>query len=499
MADKINTEILQRAFESIRDERAKGANTARRIGDAFLSLLAYASQDNGAYLSREHDDAAMGLITFLKGLVSEGVAHLNQGAQFGGFVSGMATGKGAAIDGDGNAEVESIKVRSYMQVLELIVNRLSAFEGDQFFTESDTIEQVDDLGSGCYGLHLRSKYQGYFTAQHVNNVIKGMVNNLATATTSSTSASYYTSWMRINSVNAVQNYIEVTLYPDTEVPGGQNFPPCELMNIARFGNQTDETLQSCFYVSSTEGRIVKLTGVTKPILDDYNYGMVFGTVPEWVQSLNLPLVKGRDYLYAAGIITQDIIQIDYHGKPIVTYVDRGPWSETADYYSASLNEDTQKYETSDVWYTGCKWRCQKTGTHTAPRWNNTDWAMIEGNPNFTIDFIEAETVYDYDNFRAPLTIVAYLYGQDITADILDNDVAWTRYTENSRGEQRVSSDNIWSLNRGGAGKAIVLTQDDLSVESDGIPKVIRFTATVTLRDGMGDEVAQDAASFEYAD
>ena len=289
MADKINTEILQRAFESIRDERAKGANTARRIGDAFLSLLAYASQDNGAYLSREHDDAAMGLITFLKGLVSEGVAHLNQGAQFGGFVSGMATGKGAAIDGDGNAEVESIKVRSYMQVLELIVNRLSAFEGDQFFTESDTIEQVDDLGSGCYGLHLRSKYQGYFTAQHVNNVIKGVVNNLATATTSSTSASYYTSWMRINSVYAVQNYIEVTLY--TEVPGGQNFPPCELMNIARFGNQTDETLQSCFYVSSTEGRIVKLTGVTKPILDDYNYGMVFGTVPEWVQSLNLPLVK----------------------------------------------------------------------------------------------------------------------------------------------------------------------------------------------------------------
>lgn len=59
MADKINTEILQRAFESIRDERAKGANTARRIGDAFLSLLAYASQDNGAYLSREHDDAGI--------------------------------------------------------------------------------------------------------------------------------------------------------------------------------------------------------------------------------------------------------------------------------------------------------------------------------------------------------------------------------------------------------------------------------------------------------
>lgn len=497
MADKINTEILQRAFESIRDERAKGANTARRIGDAFLSLLAYASQDNGAYLSREHDDAAMGLITFLKGLVSEGVAHLNQGAQFGGFVSGMATGKGAAIDGDGNAEVESVKVRSYMQVLELIVNRLSAFEGDQFFTESDTIEQVDDLGSGCYGLHLRSKYQGYFTAQHVNNVIKGMVNNLATATTSSTSASYYTSWMRINSVNAVQNYIEVTLYPDTEVPGGQNFPPCELMNIARYGNQTDESLQSCFYISSSEGRIVKLTGVTKPILDDYNYGMVFGDMPEFVKSLDLPIVKGRDYLYAAGIITQDIIQIDYHGKPIVDFVDRGPWAEAAEYFCSALNPGTGKYETSDVWYTGCKWRCQKTGTHTAPRWNNTDWAMIEGNPAFTIDFLEDETLYDFDNFRAPLTIVATLYGQDITSDILDSDVAWTRYTENRAGEQRVTSDNIWSLEVGSkAGKAIVLTQSDLSIDSEGVPAKIRFTATVTLRDGLGDEVAQDSITLE---
>ena len=39
------------------------------------------------------------------------------------------------------------------------------------------------------------------------------------------------------------------------------------------------------------------------------------------------------------LMEEQDIQIDYHGKPIVTYVDRGPWSETADYYSASLNED----------------------------------------------------------------------------------------------------------------------------------------------------------------
>ena len=134
---------------------------------------------------------------------------------------------------------------------------------------------------------------------------------------------------------------------------------------------------------------------------------------------------------------------------------------------------------------------------SAPRWNNTDWAMIEGNPAFTIDFLEDETIYDFDNFRAPLTVVATLYGQDITSDILDSDVAWTRYTENKAGEQRVTSDNIWALEVGSkAGKAIVLTQSDLSVDSEGVPAKIRFTATVTLRDGLGDEVAQDSITLE---
>ena len=498
MADKLDKSNLQTQFEGIRDERRLQANTAYRIGNAFLSLLHFcADETSDRYLSRKHDDAAEGMITFLRGLISEQMAQFRAGAQFGGFVSGLYNGRGAQVDASGNAEVESITSRTYIRVMEMIVNRLSAQEGDTFFTESDTIESVERLVDGCYGLHLRSKYSGYFTAQHVGNVIKGVVNNIALAANTGTSAAYYTSWMRVNSVNAVKNYIEVTLYPDADVPAGKNFPPCELMNIARFGNQTDESLQSCFYISSTEGRIVKLTGVKKPILDDYNYGMVFGDMPEFIKSLDLPLVKGRDYLYAAGIITQDIIQIDYHGKPIVDYVDRGQWSEKADYFCSALNPDTGKFETSDVWYYGCKWRCCETATHTAPRWNNTDWAMIEGNPAFTVDFLEDETIFDFDNFRAPLTIVAKLYNQDVTSDILDSDVAWTRYTENKAGEQRVTSDIIWAQEVGSkAGKAIVLSQSDLSVDSEGVPATIRFTATVTLRDGLGDEVAQDSITLQ---
>lgn len=68
MAEKFDINNLREAFEAIRDERIKHANTATRIGNAFLSLLDYAANANEDKLSAIHDDTARGLITFLKGI-----------------------------------------------------------------------------------------------------------------------------------------------------------------------------------------------------------------------------------------------------------------------------------------------------------------------------------------------------------------------------------------------------------------------------------------------
>ena len=443
------------------------------------------------FLSRLVDDVAKGNLTFEKMLTVLGLSIFKSGAQFGEFVQSLYAGKGAGIDQLGNAEFESVRVRSYFEAMEFIVNRLSAIEGDQLLTEADTIESVDDLGDNCYGLHLRSKWEGYFTAQYPNNVLKGIINTLATG-----SGVYYTSWMRVNSVNTANNYIEVTLYPGEEVPAGTNYPPCEMMKIARWGNQTDTKRQSCIYLSSTEGRIVRLTGVTKPIIDRTNYGATFGELPEFLRELDLPIAEGQDYLYARGIVVQDIIRIDYQGKPVSEIVDRGPWSATGDYYCEALNPNTGRYEISDVWYNGCKYRCAKTGTTTAPAWNNTDWAMVEGNPDFTVDFAETDYLFDPDKFNLTLTIIARLYNMDITADILDADVQWTRYSEDANGVERVASDNAWALKHAGAGKSIDLTVEDCDFNGY-VPKVLKFIATVTLRDGMGNEAGTANAVFQY--
>lgn len=443
------------------------------------------------FLSRLVDDVAKGNLTFEKMLTVLGLSVFKSGAQFGEFVKSLYAGKGAGIDELGNAEFESVRVRSYFEAMEFIVNRLSAIEGDQLLTEADTIESVDDLGDNCYGLHLKSKWEGYFTAQYPNNVLKGIINTLATG-----SGVYYTSWMRVNSVNTANNYIEVTLYPGEETPAGTNYPPCEMMKIARWGNQTDTTRQSCIYLSSTEGRIVRLTGVTKPIIDSTNYGATFGELPEFLRELDLPIAEGQDYLYARGIVVQDIIRIDYQGRPVSEIVDRGQWSATGDYYCEAINPNTGRYEISDVWYNGCKYRCAKTGTTTAPAWNNTDWAMVEGNPEFTVDFAETDYLFDPDRFALTLTIIAKLYNMDITADILDADVQWTRYSEDADGNERVASDNAWALKHARAGKSIDLTVEDCDFNGY-VPKVLKFIATVTLRDGMGNEAGTANAVFQY--
>ncbi len=465
-----------------------------KVKAGFADIAKDLSEDSPVrqqFLSRLADDVAKGNITFEKMIAVLGLSLFKGGAQFGEFIKSLYAGKGAGIDENGNAEFESVRVRSYFECVEFIVNRLAAIEGDQILTEGDTIERVDDLGDNCYGLHLKSKWDGYFTAQYPNNVLKGIVNTLAAG-----SGVYYTSWLRVNSVNTANNYIEVTLYPDEETPAGKNYPPREIMKIARWGNQTDKTRQSCIYLSSTEGRIVRLTGVTKPIIDAANYGATFGTLPEFLQAMDLPTIEGQDYVYARGLIVQDIIRIDYQGKPVCTVVDRGAWSATADYYCEALNPTTGIYEISDVWYNGCKYRCAKTGTTTAPAWNNTDWAMVEGNPEFTVEFADTDYIFDPDRFNLTLSIIAKLYNMDVTADILDADVQWTRYSEDADGVERVISDQAWALKRAGAGKSIDLTIDDCDFNGY-MPKTIKFIATVTLRDGMGNEAGTDTAIFQY--
>ena len=146
------------------------------------------------------------------------------GLEVGEAIDSLTAGKGIIADNKGRIQADRMELRSSLTVLEIIFNRLSAMESDYSFSESGTIESVELLEDGTYRLPLRKRWENDFTALDENDVVYGMVNNLASGT-----GDYYTSWLRVLNVNTVSNTITAVMYPDDEVPGGKNYPPEPLM------------------------------------------------------------------------------------------------------------------------------------------------------------------------------------------------------------------------------------------------------------------------------
>lgn len=407
--------------------------------------------------------------------------------KFGDFIDSMIAGKGAGIYPDGRGQFERLEVRGAMIVKELIYNRWFAQEGNVTYSEAGTIERIEQLEDGTYDLYLRRRWDNDITAFKEQDVSYGSVNNLNTA------GEYYDSWFRVLSVMQAENKINVVLYPDEEVPGSKNYPPASGMVITRRGNAVDEERQGFWYISSYEGCICMLDGVTKPILEESNYSIIIGKLKRLELFDNLPINYRHSYVYCRGIAIQDLMRINYQGVVVVQLNDRGFWSLEV---AQSDNPYTAGKETVDtVWHYGCRWKCLVTGTTDEPRYASTGWAMCEGNPNFTID-IESENGWAFDATQlqegvvfTTLTVTGQLYNRDVTEHILDTDVSWTRDTGN------VSEDNAWAIKRADAGKTLTLTPDDLGVEFGRTKMVCSFKATALLRDGQQIELAEQTITF----
>ena len=56
-----------------------------------------------------------------------------------------------------------------------------------------------------------------------------------------------------------------------------------------------------------------------------------------------------------------------------------------------------------VWHYGCKWKCLMTGTADEPQYAAAGWAMLEGNPEFTIEIGSTKGwYYDIETFATTL-------------------------------------------------------------------------------------------------
>lgn len=376
-------------------------------------------------LRKDQADSTNFLVRFLGGL------------EVGKAIDSLIAGSGIIMDKNGRIQASSLELRNSLTVLELIFNRLSAQEGDYPYSESGLIESIEELSEGTYRLLLRKRHDTDFNAFAVNDIIYGSVNDLLSG-----GGSYRTSWMRVIETNTTDNYIDVVMYPDSEVPGGKNYPPEELMAITRRGNTTDEDRQGYWYISSYEKCICMLDGVTKPILEESNYSILIGKMKNLSIFDNLPINYRQSYIYCRGLIRQDDIRVDVEGKPVYELVDRGIWQEGEKYYFEARNEVTGRNEISTVYHRGSKWQCLKTATLLEPKWNSTDWAFLEGNGEFSIDF-ESSNGFSFFYGLIDTVIEAKFYHGtvDITEDVMST--AGTQITW-SRDSGIPAEDNSWS-------------------------------------------------------
>lgn len=445
-----------------------------RIGDMEdkIDSLTYKGQTytgggNGVYIIRTNDTTApsdsnvfsarRSLVSFLRKDKSDKTEYLLKllaGGEFGKFVDSMIAGKGAGIFPDGRAQVERLEVRGSLSVLDLIINQIQGMESDYSFTEIGKIKSVEDLGENTYRLKIEKRTDFDFMKFQENDVCFSIINTLLTG-----GSEYYTSWMRILTTNAQENSITVVLYPDSEVPGGTNYPPLAGYNVTRRGNSTlpeeggfNGRAQS-WMISSREGRIMFLSNVYKPILEDYNYSISIGRFPRTKALEKLPISENETGVMAQTVIAEKFYQLDHNGDVIPNKVDRGIWSlETAqsgapyrfvqyELAKPSGSEYTL-LEQHTVYHLGCKWGCLKDKTTDEPKWNSPSWGLLEGDSRYSLQLsLSGGEAFVIGGVDTVMSGRIYFGTTDITDDVMADgatEVEWFRDSGN------VPADNLWT-------------------------------------------------------
>ena len=383
-----------RADEATHAATATNATTAERANTADTATRAQSAQ------TADHAATAARAEQAQRATEAETLRTPN-------YSDGLNTGAGARIDATGNAEFQSMAVRGFFRAAEYQINRIALSEGDVFHTENGLVKSAEQQRDGRWKVVLQERFQGDVTGFRAGDVLRGAYNSVGT---SGGAAEIRTSWLRVEAVDAQAGTLTASLYADNQTPEGRNAPPVPLMRLARWGNTTDPERQSHIVESATEGRIVRRVKVSAPIVDGtQSDGFVVGKLPAWLREhFGAAVADASDYVFARGIITQNILRYTPAGHPLAERVDRGLWSASARYFYEEQNPETGAFEISRVWHDGALYELARGGNgNTAPAANSTHWTLIQAKPKDGKDSpAQGVNLLDGTNFNTSTPIYA---------------------------------------------------------------------------------------------
>lgn len=402
--------MLRRLAEEIRDERRIGANTAARVGTALLSIIE--NLNHGEFLSKTEPDQTEYLLKLLAG------------AQFGKFVSGMIGGRGAAFDELGNLEAESGTFRSSLRVLELMYNRITVNDGKHFWSAGGVVVKCTQETDTSYLLQLRKDFDTDFVKFKVDDILLGNFNQ---------SGGFFNSYMRVIFVDTSANTILVVVGHDTAVPSGKNYPPCELMHLARIGNFTDTSRQSSIYMDAENLELCMFDGVDSYIIPPEKRKTFIGKLnspadlglPE-----NLPVNKGDMVGFFDVLLAKHFFQVDERNQVIKMKIERDGWrSDPRDmdgvYYPYINNEREEHY----VYWLNCKWKCivPEATKGVPPASDNPEWLLVSGDTTLSMEIRSTNGwMFRPTEVDTELVVTVRRGIEDVTHLIRDTDWEWRR-------------------------------------------------------------------------
>lgn len=356
-----------RADEATHAATATNATTAERANTADTATRAQSAQ------TADHAATAARAEQAQRATEAETLRTPN-------YSDGLNTGAGARIDATGNAEFQSMAVRGFFRAAEYQINRIALSEGDVFHTENGLVKSAARQADGRWKVVLQERFQGDVTGFRAGDILRGAYNGIGT---SGGAAEIRTSWLRVEAVDAKAGTLTASLYADNQTPEGRNAPPVSLMRLARWGNTTDPERQSHIVESATDGRIVRRVKVSAPIVDGtQSDGFVVGKLPAWLREhFGAAVADASDYVFARGIITQNILRYTPAGRPLAERVDRGLWSASSRYCYEEQNPETGTFEISRVWHDGSLYELARGGNgNTTPAAQSTHWTLIQAKP-----------------------------------------------------------------------------------------------------------------------
>lgn len=429
------------------------------------------------------------------------------GANVGEAIDSFLAGKGIIMTSDGRIQCSTLEVRNAMKVFSLIINEIQAMSGDFSFSDCGTIEKVEKIDDSTYKLWMEKRTDTDWTTLDENDVMLSIINTLLSG-----GADYYTSWFRGVSKNINDNTLTVVLYPDSEVPGGRNYPPVEGYNVTRRGNATvpdageaaNERAQS-WLLSSREGRIMFLQNVFKPILEDYNYALTLGRFPNVKMIEKLPIGPTDVGVMSKIGVFEKIYEADWNGTIIPKKVDRGEWAleiaqsdepyRFVDYETLLENQKViTTLEQHTAYHYGCKWGCIVDKTTEEPQWNSAGWTLLEGDKNYHLDFTST-TGWQFfkNNVNTDIAAVVSYGNRDITNVLMATtgvEVEWLRNTGS------VPADNSWSPTYVDGQKHVIrLTSADMGSEWGLSVRTVKFICRVFIPVGEDMETVENYVGF----